>query len=253
MNKNINDILNRLEFSFLISIIVALTALWYYFYNLIINNLLPPLIIIHYLTTVYLIMTVILCFMKGLHVVKSENEKNIFQQNLIRIYFYSWLPTIVISTILFCTSILSDDASFQLCILIILAVVGGFLFYKRKSIAKFWKMYLIVGIIFIPMFFVFIFSVSMMSMSVEINTDKKIYEKEDIIYVTLETKGYLFGPIICDLSGGRDNSKIKSRPDGQTWMIPTSEIDGLDGIVLKYRHRYLSQEKWKYHQIHIKP
>lgn len=259
MNKNINDVLSRLEFSFLISIIIALTGLWYYFYNQIINIFMPSLVIIHYLITIYLIMTVFLCFIKGLFIVKNDNNKynNKFQHSLVKIYFYSWLPTIIISIILFCTSIFSLDISFQLCLLIVFIIICGFLYYKRKDMAKLWKSYLMATLILIPSFFVFVFGLSIISMSVEIETDKKIYNKGENIYVNLETKGYTFHPVICNLTGGCEiytnyKSTIKCSPDGKTWMIPTNEIY-LSGITLAYRHPKLSQVQTKFYRIHIKP
>ena len=249
----IKNILNRLDFGFLISIIIGLIGLWYYLYQTIMEDALPPHILIHYIVTVFLVLTIYLCFLKGLSVVKEDDGSNKFQNNmktLVKIYFYSWLPALVVSVLLLCTSIMNNDTSFGLCLLITLFVVVGFSIYKRGEVKKRWKLYLISSISIIVGFFFFIIILSSMSMSVTIKTDKELYHKGDIIYVMVKKNGYLFRPVISSVNGG--SSKIKADAFGNTYSIPIVDVSPAE-ITVYYHHRMFNEIHWVYKSIHIAP
>lgn len=212
----ITKLINRLDFAFLISILVSLCGLWLFIYDMIIDltymdgyEVALPLSICHYALTIYIIMLLYICFQKSLIILEdADNIKtNKFVESLITVFIKTWPYIIIVSIVMILLSncgingdtILTIDVLFLFSLFLAILVKLG-LSKNTKAIIT----YLLSSVIIPIGYFAFLIIISNSSMKVEVSTDKMYYTANDReIILTVDTHGYLWTPA-CSITRGDD-------------------------------------------------
>lgn len=208
----ITKLINRIDFAFLISILVSLCGLWMFLYNMIIEHtsvdsyaMALSLSVCHYAVTIYIIALVYICFHKSLAIIKDDkpDDTNKFADVIISIFLKTWPFVIIFSLLIIVVYLVgfSEEVGLLINFLLIVAlffVLFLILFVKGVTLKKIHAFVVCVLSLAIILFgfFVFLVVMSNASMSLTVNTDKDYYTSADKeLVLTIETKGYLFQPI----------------------------------------------------------
>lgn len=262
MNNNDSayfGIINRIDFAYLLSIIIALATLWMYTYQYIMdlsgeNQYMSAicLSVSHYLLTLYIFMTVYICYQKGLSIINNESEKKInrFSNSMVKFFFNSWVYILLFAMVSFLPTLFVklSDTIFIIYLLTVIFVLLSWIAYLGIK-RQFKKIGLIIAAVAIYPLFLIVISTA--SMSFEIKTDKPLYSKNDeYIIAYAETHGYIWAPY-CNVDYPHLGSSI------QTWKIPAKQFIEDQGfnIYLQFHctHPRFKTSKSKLIKIHTIP
>lgn len=266
------DIIDRIDFTFLISIIIALTGAWFFIYNLVVEmtaddkfETIFGVSVCHYILTLYVIISLYIAFKKGNNIV-SEYSMNRhgghFFEELVVFFMNSWIYALmfVLFTIIYFYILPLKDVVFFIYIFVAIIFViflayALFRKYYSKRIVAYISTLLCSGFVFTG-FFVFIFLISTLAMRIDYQTDKEVYNKEDIATLTVHCQGYMLTP----------NYEVKSlnnyRHDNLSccMVFPVSEVKSwyVKGrcFKLEYSYNYMGLfrvTKYKYIPIYVRP
>lgn len=208
----ITKLINRIDFAFLISILVSLCGLWMFLYNMIIEHtsvdsyaMALSLSVCHYAVTIYIIVLVYICFHKSLAIIKDDKleDTNKFADVIISIFLKTWPFVIIFSLLIIVVYLVgfSEDVGLFinfLLVTVLLFVLFFVLFVKSVALKKIHVFIVCVlsSVMILFGFFVFLVVMSNSSMALTVNTDKDYYTYADKeLVLTIDTKGYLFRPI----------------------------------------------------------
>lgn len=203
----LNKLINRIDFAFLISILVSLCGLWLFIHNMILEkseveaySMVISLSVCHYVLTLYTISLVYICLHKSRLMLEDDqtgtNHK--IADIVINTFLRTWPYVIAFAILMIIVGLVgfSDEISLAINFLLILIMFLTFLVkigltYDKKKIL----LYMTSSAAVILGYLIFIVLISNASMSLTVKSDKDLYtssDKEAILII--ESQGYMFHP-----------------------------------------------------------